>query len=259
MVFYLLNWFLFTRVNSILRCESRPLKRYIILNVQFLLFFLAGLARKFGLTPAQFGENLRDNYQRHEVDQESTEPIELAKKYISRQFDQAEDILKAAKFMVATQLAREPLVRKCVRETFFEKAKIDVKPTKKGIKEIDENHYCFSMKYLKGKPVRDLQGDQFMKLSMAEDDKLINISFDERIPGLTSPSYIEEVKQLYYRDEFSKNVQDWNALRVECVEIALKKILLPDLKKELRSHLLSEARECILKLCCKKLYNWIKV
>ncbi|KAK6637223.1 hypothetical protein RUM44_007637 [Polyplax serrata] len=220
---------------------------------------LTGLSKKFGLTPAQFGENLRDNYQRHEVDQESTEPLQLAKSYITRQFNQAEDILKAVKFMVATQLAREPLVRKCVRETFFEKAKIDVKPTKKGIKEIDENHACYSMKYLKGKPVRDLQGDQFMKLSMAEDDKLITITFDERIPGLTSPSYIEEVKQLYYRDEFSKNVQDWNALRVECVEIALKKILLPDLKKELRTNLLLEAREFILKSCSKKLYNWIKV
>lgn len=28
---------------------------------------LHGLAKKFGLTPQQFGENLRDNYQRHEV------------------------------------------------------------------------------------------------------------------------------------------------------------------------------------------------
>lgn len=218
-----------------------------------------GLAKRFGLSPAHFGENLRDNYQRHEVEQEGTEPLELAKKYAGRQFTQPEDVLKAAKFMVATQLAREPLVRKCVRETFFEKAKIDVRPTKRGIKEIDENHPCYSMKYMKGKPVCDLQGDQFMKLAIAEEDKLITITFDERLPGLTSPSYIEEVKQLYYRDEFSKNVQDWNALRVECVEIALKKILFPDLKKELRSHLLAEARECILKLCCRKLYNWIKV
>lgn len=220
---------------------------------------LDGLAKRFGLTPAQFGENLRDNYQRHEVEQENIETTDLAREYESRQFSQPDDILKAAKFMVATQLAREPLVRKCVRESFFEKAKIDVKPTKKGVKEIDENHPCYSLKYLKGKPVRDLQADQFMKLVIAEEDRLITMTFDEKLPGLTSPSYIEEVKQLYYRDEFSKIVQDWNQLRTECVEIALKKILLPDLKKELKTHLLAEARECILKLCCRKLYNWIKV
>lgn len=36
--------------------------------------------------------------------------------------------------MVATQIAREPLVRQCVRATFFERAKITIKPTKKGLK-----------------------------------------------------------------------------------------------------------------------------
>ena len=36
---------------------------------------------RFGLTPEQFGENIRDNYQRHDVDQCPMEPIELAKDY----------------------------------------------------------------------------------------------------------------------------------------------------------------------------------
>jgi transcription elongation factor SPT6 len=42
------------------------------------------LAKKFGLTPEQFGENLRDNYQRHEVEQEPTEPMEVAREFISK-------------------------------------------------------------------------------------------------------------------------------------------------------------------------------
>lgn len=53
------------------------------------------------------------------------------------------DVLKAVKFMVSTQISREPLVRKVLREAFFERAKLNVIPTKKGIKEIDENHPCF--------------------------------------------------------------------------------------------------------------------
>lgn len=36
--------------------------------------------------------------------------------------------------MVAMQIARDPLVRQCVRETFYERAKITVKPTKRGKK-----------------------------------------------------------------------------------------------------------------------------
>lgn len=48
----------------------------------FFFFLPDDIAQKFGLTPEQFGENLRDNYQRHEVDQYPGEPSELAKELI---------------------------------------------------------------------------------------------------------------------------------------------------------------------------------
>jgi transcription elongation factor SPT6 len=41
------------------------------------------IALRFGLTPEQFGENLRDNYQRHDVDQCPMEPLELAADYVA--------------------------------------------------------------------------------------------------------------------------------------------------------------------------------
>ena len=43
---------------------------------------LGSLASKFGLTAEQFGENLRDNYQRHETEQHPTEPEEAAQEFI---------------------------------------------------------------------------------------------------------------------------------------------------------------------------------
>lgn len=70
---------------------------------------------------------------------------------------------------------------------------------------------------------------------------------------------MEESKGLYNRDEFAKHVQDWNALRSECVELALTKMVMPDLRKELHAILLNEAKEFVLKASCKKLYNWLKV
>lgn len=36
--------------------------------------------------------------------------------------------------MVAMQIARDPLVRQCVRQIFYERAKLKIKPTKKGKK-----------------------------------------------------------------------------------------------------------------------------
>ena len=43
---------------------------------------LGSLAARFGLTPEQFGENLRDNYQRHETSQHSAEPEDAAEDYV---------------------------------------------------------------------------------------------------------------------------------------------------------------------------------
>lgn len=54
------------------------------MNSTFFFNLLDGLAKKFGLTPEQFGENLRDSYQRHETEQFPAEPLELAKDYVCR-------------------------------------------------------------------------------------------------------------------------------------------------------------------------------
>lgn len=62
------------------------------------------------------------------------------------------------------------------------------------------NYYCsFSLKYVKDKPVRDLSGDQFLKLCLAEEEQLLTITINDTIEGNSSNSYIEEVKQLYIR------------------------------------------------------------
>ncbi|XP_044574909.1 transcription elongation factor SPT6 isoform X1 [Cotesia glomerata] len=220
---------------------------------------LHSFAKKFGLTPEHFAENLRDNYQRHEVDQDPVEPSVVAQEYVGKCIESVEEVLTAVKIMVAIQLAREPLVRKCVREMYMERAKISIRPTKKGITDIDENHPIYTMKYLKDKPVRDLTGDQWLKLEIAEKDKLIQISLSDTFAGNTSNNYIEEMKQLYIRDEFSKNVQDWNNLRNASVELALTRYVIPDLKKELRSNLSTEAKDYVMRACCRKLYNWLKV
>lgn len=220
---------------------------------------ICGFAKLFGLTPEQFAENLRDSYQRHEVDQDPSDPFEAAKNYITTHFTTVEEVLDAVKFVVARQIAREPLLRKSVREIFYERAKVTVCPTKKGLKEIDELHTCYTIKYLKDKPVRELTGDEFLKLKIAEQDNLLKISISEQFEGnAKSSSFLDEIKQLYHRDEFAQNVQNWNQLRGECVELALTKMVIPDLRKELESILLAESKEFVQEAVSRKMYNWIK-
>lgn len=50
------------------------------------------------------------------------------------QFPSPEAVLEGARYMVALQIAREPLVRQVLRQTFQERAKINISPTKKGKK-----------------------------------------------------------------------------------------------------------------------------
>ena len=57
----------------------------------------------------------------------------------SSQFGTAEAVLDGTRYMVAMQLAREPLVRQVLRQTFQERAKINTQPTKKG-KKVDQDH-----------------------------------------------------------------------------------------------------------------------
>lgn len=219
---------------------------------------LEPLTKQFGLTAEQFGENLRDNYQRYEVEQCPTEPMKEAENYLSRMCTSETHVLEGAVRMVGWQLAVEPLVRKTLREVYFERARITIHPTQTGLKLIDEQHGLYSMKYIKEKPVHDLNNEQYLKIKTGVDDKLITCEFSEKIEGNTTICYLDEMKQLYYRDEFSSAVQDWNDLRGRAVEFAYKKIV-EDLQRELSERLLLEARQHVLERCCAKLHDWIKV
>ncbi|XP_047532967.1 transcription elongation factor SPT6 isoform X2 [Vanessa atalanta] len=216
------------------------------------------LVKKFGLTPEQFAENVRDNYQRHEVEQPPVPPLEAAEPLTPKGCSPTE-VLRRAVYMCGMQLAREPQLRVTLRDALRERATVSVRPTPRGLKEIDESHACFSMKYLKRKPVRDLTGDQFLKLTIAVEDKLLEINISEQIEGNTGPSYLEELKQLYQKDEFAATVQAWNELRAEAVTLALTKIVMPELRRELQAVLLQESKEYVLKCCRRKLYDWLKV
>ncbi|TNM85156.1 hypothetical protein fugu_009334 [Takifugu bimaculatus] len=224
---------------------------------------LDGLAKKFGLTPEQFGENLRDSYQRHETEQFPAEPVELAKDYVCSQFSTPEAVLEGTRYMVAMQIAREPLVRHVLRQTFQERAKINTKPTKKGKKEVDEAHFAYSFKYLKNKPVKELNGEQFLKMCLAEDEGLLAIDICIDLIGVKGyagdQTYFDEIKQFYYRDEFSHQVQEWNRQRTLAIERSLTQFLYPQMAKELKSKLIAEAKESIVRSCCRRLYNWLKV
>lgn len=238
---------------------------------------LEKLAREFGLTSKQFGENLLADYQKHEIDQSETDPLQLANQYVKEPFFQTSDqVLNTVKYMMSIQLARDPIVRQYVRELYMQNACLNVRPTvPRGFKEIDESHNCFPLKYLKQKPCIDLKQDEYLKLAHAEQDNLITIKFDtlmikqivvdqnkidsEKSSGYTTytRSIIEKLKTFYQKDEFSYNVEQWNIQRAQVIEDMCNKFLFPDFEKELRSKLLYEAKQFVFKECAKRLNSYL--
>lgn len=228
---------------------------------------LGSLAAKFGLTSEQFGENLRDNYQRHETSQHHAEPEDAGEEYKqpAGNFNTVRAVLQGACHMVAMEIAHEPLVRQALRQVFRTRAVLHVRPTKKGKKLIDESHPCNAFKYLKNKPVRDLRGDDFLKIEQAESENLIDvkvsidIDYGSEKRNTASHTYLEEVRTLFYRDEFSSVVEKWNAQRALAVTLAIQKVLFPIMEKELRQTLLQEAKEHVLRSCAFKFRQMLDI
>ena len=103
-------------------------------------FGLMGIASRFGLKPAEFGENLKDGYQKVDPRQDPVDPMEAAADYVGEKITKPEDVITAAKNLMAAQIAHEPLVRKETREAFFDRATISVIPTKKVTFHIGQLH-----------------------------------------------------------------------------------------------------------------------
>lgn len=61
-------------------------------------------------------------------------------------------------------------------------------------------------------------------------------------------TYFDEIKQFYYRDEFSHQVQEWNRQRTLAIERSLTQFLYPQMAKELKSKLIVEAKESIVRV-----------
>lgn len=118
-----------------------------------------GLVEKFGLSSEQFADNVRDQYRRHEVAECPLMPRDAAEEYICSQFPDPESVLRAARYILAYQIAAEPVVRRWARQSLENQVVIDIKPTPKGMRLIDDTHPLSAVKFLKDKPVVELMGN----------------------------------------------------------------------------------------------------
>ncbi|CAH8498368.1 unnamed protein product [Heterobilharzia americana] len=221
---------------------------------------LSDLVQRFGLSASQFAENVQDQYLRHDVDQCPMLPLDAAGDFLSPQFPSSESALAAARYMLAFEISREPFVRKMMRQMFHMQAVISMHPTERGMKHIDESHPLFPIKYLSNKPVADLMGNVlFLHMYNAERDKLVEYEIhvpSEQIRGL---SLVDELQRFFYQDEFSSLVQAWNEQRNLVLKQVAEEFIFPSLVRELRQKLLDGSQQAVLRMCAKKLFNYLRV
>ncbi len=109
---------------------------------QCLLFILIrGALQSFGNVRDMVRRMLSANMQ-YFVEDKDMPPLLYAEGFVSDvpNATSAEDVLKTARFIVATELGKDPQLRKLVRETFKSKATVTVRPTEKGAVKIDDQH-----------------------------------------------------------------------------------------------------------------------
>lgn len=107
-------------------------------------------------------------------------------------------------------MSREPLIRTYVRDMYYERACISSRPTiPRGLKEIDESHACYAMKYLHMKPCTKFIRDEFLRLVQAEQDGLLTLKFSLRTPP-SSSSAADEPSQSKSKPSSQNNDDDWD-------------------------------------------------
>lgn len=76
------------------------------------------------------------------TDDQDLAPMVYAEEFVSETpgLSTPEDVLRTARFIVATELGKDPQLRKMARDKFQKGALITVKPTEKGVNKIDEQH-----------------------------------------------------------------------------------------------------------------------
>ncbi|EEB96224.1 hypothetical protein MPER_04675, partial [Moniliophthora perniciosa FA553] len=138
------------------------------------------LADAFGIQSHEIVLNFMAMQQIHFVEDNDLHPLVLADQYVDSDPMKAqtpEEMLRRARMILATELGKDPLLRKAMRKEFEQSALISVEPTERGVVKINETHPYFNFKYLLHKNITGmLSTSQFLYILRAEQEHLVNVS-----------------------------------------------------------------------------------
>ncbi|KAI8458497.1 SH2 domain-containing protein [Phakopsora pachyrhizi] len=212
------------------------------------------IAQEIGIS----ARNLSEHYLAHSREQFINDPPSAPLSYAQRfsdedtEFDDPKKVLEAAKLIVSTDIGRDPVLKKHMRELFQRHGVVTVTPTEAGLLKINELHPYFAFKYLSQKPFSALKhSSQYLQIMAAELELLVNVQV--HLHPEADHNFKKDLVETYKSDLTSEIATKWNDLREEVLMHAIEHMLLPDAARWAKNYLKDEAEEFVAQKCAEEL------
>jgi len=205
----------------------------------------------------------------HFVDDQELNPIAFAEQFTDPDAavaQPAEELLRRARMILATELGKDPLLRQAMRDLFKTDALISVLPTERGMAKIDEHHPYFvstavtfgrapihlflhqNFKYLHHKSITQMMDTpQFLHILAAEAELLVTVS--TFLTNEAKSKFERRLNDAFASDSYSDTARAWNEERSRVVQEALEQHLIPVGIKWAREWLREEVEDTLAAHC----------
>lgn len=190
--------------------------------------------------------NARSNTQRVAADDPSEHPVDLADSLTDGEFSTGDAVISAARQLYAEELFSSPRLRQWMREHYIVNAVFTCRRTEKGLRNIEESHPFYEIKYIMNLTAQDIarKPEMYLKMMKAEEEGLVEVKValqDER-------DLRRQFFQDFASDNFSEKADAWNDERKKILDLALSKfdkMMIKAVKDTMRT----QCQESVLKIC----------
>ncbi|KAI8806731.1 SH2 domain-containing protein [Cladochytrium replicatum] len=229
----------FKEIQQIEASKSDTFKRPIR-KTSYEVAMIAGISefvKLFGVNVPLFSKCFTTAVDEHFPDDVLEEPMIAASRFVSSQYPNPENVLEAAREILADRIAVDPKFRSFLRRVYETDAVITTFPTEKGKSELDQSHPHYQFKYLKEKPVYTFSGAEVLQMLNLEDLKLITI--EVRVDA--QDKLLEDIFKHITNDGTSVWAEYWNRERTMAADTAMRTLLFPAMAKWVKEKLAADA------------------
>ncbi|CCH41587.1 Transcription elongation factor [Wickerhamomyces ciferrii] len=212
------------------------------------------VVQAIGISADQAAENIVQGTRLYATNDTDISPYNLAEQICEDEnslYAKPSQALEVSKHYFAEQLFVDVRLRKYLRNTFRDYAKLSISLTEQGRLKIDKNSPYADFKYAINRAIDTLyaQPDLFLRMLEAESQHLIEI----KLEIISADSFFEDMASRVLSDGQSDIAFEWNEFRRSAFDIAIKKLLplvtlniKENIRRECERLLVTQVRDAVL-------------